>query len=170
MVLLCACCPCCHLAEAEVADTKLRFFLGMWLIMSKKHNKSEPINLDSLLSSCDPYRIQTCNLLIRSQILYSVELMGRIATTKVVIFFVIAMPEACFFEKNIVLSAIFLFLPVDLFHRSVVFDECVCGGKGFGNVVAYMVGTYFFVDSHMQQHFFYFWSYARKHYMYSLFL
>ena len=97
MVLLCAYCPCCHLAEAEVADTKLRFFLGMWLIMSKKHNKSEPINLDSLLSSCDPYRIQTCNLLIRSQILYSVELMGRIATTKVVIFFVIAMPEACFF-------------------------------------------------------------------------
>ena len=99
MVLLCAYCPCCHLAEAEVADTKLRFFLGMWLIMSKKHNKSEPINLDSLLSSCDPYRIQTCNLLIRSQILYSVELMGRIATTKVVIFFVIAMPEACFLKK-----------------------------------------------------------------------
>ena len=25
-------------------------------------------------SSCDPYRIQTCNLLIRSQTLYSVEL------------------------------------------------------------------------------------------------
>ncbi len=27
---------------------------------------------------CDPYRIQTCNLLIRSQILYSVELMGQL--------------------------------------------------------------------------------------------
>ena len=26
----------------------------------------------------DPYRIQTCNLLIRSQTLYSVELMGRL--------------------------------------------------------------------------------------------
>ena len=27
---------------------------------------------------CDPCRIQTCNLLIRSQILYSVELMGLV--------------------------------------------------------------------------------------------
>ena len=30
----------------------------------------------SCLELCDPCRIQTCNLLIRSQILYSVELMG----------------------------------------------------------------------------------------------
>ena len=36
---------------------------------------------------CDPYRIQTCNLLIRSQILYSVELMGRFASANVRTFF-----------------------------------------------------------------------------------
>ena len=28
---------------------------------------------------CDSYRIQTCNLLIRSQVLYSVELRSRVA-------------------------------------------------------------------------------------------
>ncbi len=35
--------------------------------------------LMSLLMLCDSYRIQTCNLLIRSQMLYSVELANRIA-------------------------------------------------------------------------------------------
>ena len=33
--------------------------------------------LMSLLMLCDSYRIQTCNLLIRSQMLYSVELRSR---------------------------------------------------------------------------------------------
>ena len=42
------------------------------------------------LLTCDPYRIQTCNLLIRSQILYSVELMGRFASANVRIFFLLA--------------------------------------------------------------------------------
>ncbi len=34
--------------------------------------------LMSLLMLCDSYRIQTCNLLIRSQMLYSVELRSRL--------------------------------------------------------------------------------------------
>ncbi len=35
------------------------------------------VELMSLLIVCDSYRIQTCNLLIRSQMLYSVELMSQ---------------------------------------------------------------------------------------------
>ena len=48
---------------------------------------------------CDPYRIQTCNLLIRSQILYSVELMGLIASTKVGIISISAKLFAIFLWK-----------------------------------------------------------------------
>ena len=48
---------------------------------------------------CDPYRIQTCNLLIRSQILYSVELMGLIASTKVGIISISAKLFAIFLRK-----------------------------------------------------------------------
>ena len=45
------------------------------------YNKKEfPIIGNSfLLYICDSHRIQTCNLLIRSQMLYSVELANRIA-------------------------------------------------------------------------------------------
>jgi hypothetical protein len=39
---------------------------------------------------CDSDRIQTCNLLIRSQMLYSVELQSRIAGAKISIFSVMA--------------------------------------------------------------------------------
>ena len=39
-------------------------------------NKKKGIRIDSL-DFCDSYRIQTCNLLIRSQMLYSVELRSR---------------------------------------------------------------------------------------------
>ncbi len=38
--------------------------------------------LMSLLMLCDSYRIQTCNLLIRSQMLYSVELRSRFVSAK----------------------------------------------------------------------------------------
>ena len=33
--------------------------------------------IEQLPALCDPYRIQTCNLLIRSQMLYSVELRSQ---------------------------------------------------------------------------------------------
>ena len=37
--------------------------------------ETQPTDFSAIaLSSCDPYRIQTCNLLIRSQTLYSIEL------------------------------------------------------------------------------------------------
>ena len=39
-------------------------------------NKKKGIRIDSL-DFCDSYRIQTCNLLIRSQMLYSVELRSQ---------------------------------------------------------------------------------------------
>ena len=48
--------------------------------------------LKSILFLCDPCRIQTCNLLIRSQMLYSVELRGRcpfIDAAKVHFFFIV---------------------------------------------------------------------------------
>ena len=48
------------------------------------------------LLTCDPYRIQTCNLLIRSQILYSVELMGRFASANVRTFFLLAIFPSTF--------------------------------------------------------------------------
>ncbi len=47
------------------------------LLEDKKTINKLKINLP-MVKLCDPYRIQTCNLLIRSQMLYSVELRGRI--------------------------------------------------------------------------------------------
>ena len=49
---------------------------------------------------CDSYRIQTCNLLIRSQMLYSVELRSRFATAKLQIIFQIQTFSLIFFEKK----------------------------------------------------------------------
>ena len=47
--------------------------------VSKKENL-QPVEIQSVGDLLgDPYRIQTCNLLIRSQILYSVELTGHTA-------------------------------------------------------------------------------------------
>ena len=40
------------------------------------HNTEKPMRM--LHRLCDSCRIQTCNLLIRSQMLYSIELMSRI--------------------------------------------------------------------------------------------
>ena len=45
------------------------------LLEDKKTINKLKINLP-MVKLCDPYRIQTCNLLIRSQMLYSVELRG----------------------------------------------------------------------------------------------
>ena len=42
------------------------------------------------MAFCDSDRIQTCNLLIRSQMLYSVELQSRIAGAKISNFLVMA--------------------------------------------------------------------------------
>ena len=40
--------------------------------------KSQPVEYQPVdFVDCDPYRIQTYNLLIRSQTLYSIELMGQ---------------------------------------------------------------------------------------------
>ena len=51
---------------------------------------------------CDSYRIQTCNLLIRSQMLYSVELRSLCFTgAKVRLFFISANFSRIFFKKII---------------------------------------------------------------------
>ena len=54
------------------------------------------------LNRCDSCRIQTCNLLIRSQMLYSVELRSRslIACAKVRLFWIIAKIIGSFFLPN----------------------------------------------------------------------
>ena len=51
---------------------------------------------------CDRDRIQTCNRLIRSQLLYSVELRGLVCFTgaKIRTFFELARDTQTFFEKN----------------------------------------------------------------------
>ena len=51
---------------------------------------------------CDRDRIQTCNRLIRSQLLYSVELCGLVCFTgaKIRTFFELARDTKTFFEKN----------------------------------------------------------------------
>ena len=52
--------------------------------------KSQPIEFQPIgFLSSDPYRIQTCNLLIRSQTLYSIELRDH--------FFVLAVQSYCYF-------------------------------------------------------------------------
>ena len=57
--------------------------------MCKKKNRQTVDKQLSSGSSCDPYRIQTCNLLIRSQTLYSIELRDH--------FFVLAVQSYCYF-------------------------------------------------------------------------
>ncbi len=52
---------------------------------------------------CDSHRIQTCNLLIRSQMLYSVELANRLlgfASAKLGLLFESAKFFGIFFEQN----------------------------------------------------------------------
>ncbi len=61
---------------------------------NQQHKKKEtqPTDFSAIaLSSSDPYRIQTCNLLIRSQTLYSIELRDhfRFLRCKVTAIFVI---------------------------------------------------------------------------------
>ena len=53
-------------------------------------NKKKGIRIDSL-DFCDSYRIQTCNLLIRSQMLYSVELRSHAFLRFAIVLFSIAM-------------------------------------------------------------------------------
>ena len=60
-------------------------------------------------SFCDPYRIQTCNLLIRSQMLYSVELRGRFSDRL----------------RSDIHLCIFLFYEVHL----LLFDPCLLTGE-----------------------------------------
>ena len=54
---------------------------------------------------CDSYRIQTCNLLIRSQMLYSVELRSRFATAKLQIIFQIQTFSLIFLKKILIMMA-----------------------------------------------------------------
>ena len=50
--------------------------------------ETQPTDFSTIASPlCDPYRIQTCNLLIRSQTLYSIELRDH--------FFVLAVQSYC---------------------------------------------------------------------------
>ena len=59
--------------------------------------------LMSLLMLCDSYRIQTCNLLIRSQMLYSVELRSRLfffCDAKLGTFLILCKFFDNFFQKN----------------------------------------------------------------------
>ena len=66
--------------------------------------ETQPTDFSAIaLSSCDPYRIQTCNLLIRSQTLYSIELRDQFfvfSGAKILPFFELASIFANFFSKN----------------------------------------------------------------------
>ena len=79
-------------------------FLGKISTHTPRHiKKTSQSKLCSLLMFCDSDRIQTCNLLIRSQMLYSVELRSlhfRIASAKVTTFFETTKTFSCFFEKS----------------------------------------------------------------------
>ena len=61
---------------------------GGWCFVAE--NKKKGIKIDSL-DFCDSYRIQTCNLLIRSQMLYSVELRSHAFLRFAIVLFSIAM-------------------------------------------------------------------------------
>ena len=50
---------------------------GIANMIQKKRMIEKSLTSQSFFSCGDPYRIQTCNLLIRSQMLYSVELRGQ---------------------------------------------------------------------------------------------
>ena len=71
---------------------------------------------------CDSCRIQTCNLLIRSQMLYSVELMSHFlfASAKVH-FFIISAKHFCFFLSSICNFIIIFTLPVNI--RFILLDS-----------------------------------------------
>ncbi len=61
----------------DVEVKKIMLFVSKESTLQKKENL-QPIEIQSVGDLLgDPYRIQTCNLLIRSQILYSVELTGH---------------------------------------------------------------------------------------------
>ena len=73
------------------------------MIRSRYKKKSvEMIVSQRFLFLCDRDRIQTCNRLIRSQLLYSVELRGLVCFTgaKIRTFFELARDTQTFFEKN----------------------------------------------------------------------
>ena len=79
--------------------------------------------LFSILFLCDPCRIQTCNLLIRSQILYSVELRGRCPffdAAKVHFFFIVQ-------QKKI---KKFFFIKVSILKKSVFLQPQTTKGTG----------------------------------------
>ena len=78
-----------HLASKKDTNTK------------KETQPTDFSAIASLLS--DPYRIQTCNLLIRSQTLYSIELRDQFfvfSGAKILPFFELASIFANFFSKN----------------------------------------------------------------------
>ncbi len=73
---------------------------------TQNNNKQEtqPTDFSAIASPLsDPYRIQTCNLLIRSQTLYSIELRDQFfvfSGAKILPFFELASILANFFSKN----------------------------------------------------------------------
>ena len=74
----------------------------MWGKMTKQ--KSQMLHFKALaIYLSDPYRIQTCNLLIRSQTLYSIELRDQFfvfSGAKILPFFELASIFANFFSKK----------------------------------------------------------------------
>ena len=60
-----------------MAKNNVLMFLCSQCVPTKKKHSPKIIN-KCLIFNCDPDRIQTCNLLIRSQMLYSVKLRGPV--------------------------------------------------------------------------------------------
>ena len=92
------------------------------MIKNKKKGDSKASFLSPFLSSCDSGGIQTHNLLIRSQMLYSVELRNHrslFAGAKVRTFFESTKLFGKFFKKKCVFTLILLFF--ELF--TCLFDE-----------------------------------------------
>ncbi len=62
------------------------------------YQKKRLRNMRNLLIACDSDRTQTCNLLIRSQMLYSIKLRSRFASANIVYFCALC---KFFFEKSL---------------------------------------------------------------------
>lgn len=82
------------IVEAPVFDLFIIARRGRY---SQFHKKT-PALLDRRSKTCDSDRTQTCNLLIRSQMLYSIKLRSRFAIANIDIFGRIAKKIKCFFN------------------------------------------------------------------------
>ena len=82
--------------------TLIRFYVDPKLTRSFCAKNKNPLQNIFVEDLCDRERIHTCNRLIRSQLLYSVELRGLVCFTgaKIRTFFELARDTQTFFEKN----------------------------------------------------------------------